>query len=162
MLRNFWQYLELGFKRSPDIFVMDNLRVSHVSRYFQKLRGNSTEAVLTRKAGGTIVINSIGTFLAFVLQILLARMLGAIEFGQYVYATTWIMLLTVVCKCGLDTAALRLLPQYKSAGQLSLLRGYFRWSSTLALSVSICVSLLSVLVVAVQSRMEQDLLIVFN
>ncbi len=140
---------------------MDNPLVSYISRYYEKLRGGSMEAVLTRKAGSAVTINVIGAMVAVFVQILLARMLGATAFGEYGYALTWVMLLTVACKFGLDTATLRFLPQYTTTGQLSLLRGYVRWSSAMALGVSSAIAVVMVLVIKVQNPSEPDLQSVF-
>lgn len=130
---------------------------SNASRFILKLRGGSTEAALTRKAGSALAINSLGTLLAFTLQIILARALGVVEFGQYAYATTWLSVLTVLCRCGLDTATLRLLPEYMAKEQFALIRGYFRWSGIIAAVASIALSLLLTLVLFTQTEIEDSL-----
>ena len=140
---------------------MDNPIVTYFVRYYKKLRGGSMEAILTRKAGSAVTINVIGAMVAVSVQILLARMLGPTAFGEYGYALTWVMLLTVACKLGLDTATLRFLPQYSTTGQLSLLRGYIRWSSAIALGISGAIAAVMVFVTRIENLSEPELQSVF-
>lgn len=119
------------------------------------------EAVLTRRAGSAFTINVIGALVAVLVQVFLARMLGTSAFGQYGYALTWVMLLTVVCKFGLDTATLRFLPQYITTGQLLLLRGYVRWSSVMSLGVSSVIAVVMVFAIMIQTPSDSDFQSVF-
>ena len=115
--------------------------LSAVRGYIKRIRGRSTEAVLTRRAGSSLIVNGLGTIAAFGLQVFLARRLGALEYGQYIYAQTWLAVLVVLCKFGLDTASLRLLPQYFVKNEWPLLRGYTRRSSQFVLGFSTVVAL---------------------
>lgn len=60
-----------------------------------------------------------GVGLLFLLQVLLAKVMGEQEYGIYVYCLNWIYLLVLFCKMGLDTALLRFVPQYLVKGMLA-------------------------------------------
>ncbi|MEO1694560.1 MAG: lipopolysaccharide biosynthesis protein [Pseudomonadota bacterium] len=68
--------------------------------------------------------------LLYLSQIAIARWMGSFEYGVYVFAWTWILLLGGLSHCGLDVGAMRLIPQYRERGQTALERGivsYGRW-----------------------------------
>ena len=64
-----------------------------------------------------VVLQSGSLGLLFLLQILLAKMMGEQEYGIYIYALNWIYLLVLFSKMGLDTALLRFVPQYLVKGK---------------------------------------------
>lgn len=132
------------------LFLTPGVRLTTVAKkYIERLIGHGTEAILARKVGGVFFVNVAGTGLAFGLQILLARILGASEFGQYVYVLTWINLLVLVGKLGLDTAGLRFLPEYAATGKWELLRGFARRSRQAATLASLLIAGMLVTVAAV-------------
>ena len=101
-----------------------------------RLQGQGVGAVLARAAGGSFVVMLLGSLLAFGINILLARLLGVSHYGTYVYALTWINLLSLFCKVGMDTSLLRFVPAYNAKGEWSLLRGLLRRSNQYVLITS--------------------------
>ena len=83
-------------------------------------------AALVRGAGGSFVVQVLGTGLAFAAQVLLARLLGTTHYGVFVVATGWIALLAVPASAGHGTAALRFVASYVAARDFGRLRGYLR------------------------------------
>ncbi|MCZ6598291.1 MAG: oligosaccharide flippase family protein, partial [Planctomycetota bacterium] len=57
-----------------------------------------------------------GAGLAFLLQLVLARALGKELFSTYVVAIAWVGVLVLIGKAGMDSAALRFLPEYRAKG----------------------------------------------
>lgn len=112
----------------------------HTRTLIPRFAGSSTEAALTRTVGGAFIVNILGIGVSFLLQILLARLLGVQDFGQYALVLTWISLLLLVAKLGLDTATLRFLPEYSAKGQWALLRGFERRSTQAALAMSLAMA----------------------
>ena len=111
-----------------------------------RMTPGSTARALTQKVGMALAVNVTGNALAFGLQVLLARMLGVDSFGQYIYALTVMNFCVLVAILGLDTAALRFIPEYRTQEKWGLLRGFMRHSkrAILIASVVVTVSVVSV------------------
>ena len=74
------------------------------------LRGNGDHAVTTRVAGAAYVIRVASAGAVYFSQVVLARWMGNVEFGIYVYVWTWVLLAADVIHLGLPLAAQRLIP----------------------------------------------------
>ena len=88
-------------------------------------------AVLVRGATGSGGANAAGAGLALLAQIALARLLGVSEYGHYVYAFTWAMLLALVCRLGFHNSLVRYTAAYRVQADWSGLRGLARRSGQL-------------------------------
>ena len=64
--------------------------------------------------------------LAYLIQIFLARWMGTFEYGIFVYAWTWVVMVGNLADLGFATAAQRFIPEYREKKQLPLLRGFLR------------------------------------
>jgi len=102
----------------------------------QRLRAlfaeGSDSSLARRLAGAAFLIRVVSAVIAFLSQIVLARWLGSFEFGVYVYAWTWVLLLGGMVDLGLGSATQRFIPEYVERKQLALLRGFLRGSRWLA------------------------------
>jgi O-antigen/teichoic acid export membrane protein len=106
---------------------------SAVARLRALFDDGSDSSLARRLAGTAFMIRVIGAMLAFASQVALARWLGGFEFGIYIYAWTWLMLIGAVVDLGLGSAALRFIPEYTEQRRVGLLRGYLGGSRWLAL-----------------------------
>ncbi|MCA6105906.1 oligosaccharide flippase family protein [Bradyrhizobium cenepequi] len=107
------------------------------------LVGGSSEASVTRRLAGTIfVIRVVSAIVAYLSQILLARWMGSSDYGVYVYVWTWVLLLGSMMDFGISASAQKLIPEYRTAGEHALLRGFLSGSRWLTFAVSSVVSLL--------------------
>ena len=88
---------------------------------------------MRRLAGAAFLIRVVSAALAFVSQILLARWMGGFEFGIYIYAWTWVLLIGGMVDLGLGSAAQRFIPEYTEHKRFALLRGFLGGSRWLAL-----------------------------
>ncbi len=84
--------------------------------------------------------------LGLLLSILLARTLGAADYGVYAYAFAWLGVLLVFAQLGTPTLALRELTDARHHERWGLVHGIVQASQRLVLSVSILVSAAGVLV----------------
>lgn len=81
-----------------------------------------------RMAITTFAVRIAGAALAYLSQIVLARLLGAHDYGVYSVAWTFVIVLGVMACGGFSTSASRFLPQYRHSGDLDGLRGFLTTS----------------------------------
>ncbi|KGK91257.1 hypothetical protein DP73_04645 [Desulfosporosinus sp. HMP52] len=92
--------------------------------YKRIIKGQGVGAVLVRGASQSLIIQVMGTGLAFILQVVLARILGVNNYGDYMYVLTWVNILVLVGKMGYDTATLKYMPKYEVDQNWGLLKGF--------------------------------------
>ena len=79
-----------------------------VAKVLERLRGQSTSAILARGASSALVVQVLGIGVAYFAQVVLARLLGDPKaYGDYTVPLIWMYLLVLPAKLGFDTAALR-------------------------------------------------------
>jgi O-antigen/teichoic acid export membrane protein len=91
----------------------------------------SEHAGAQRMAGMAFVIRVAGAGVVFLSQVLLARWMGGFEFGIYVYAWTWLLLVGDLIHLGLPLTAQRVVPEYTQRCDFDRLRGFLfasRWT----------------------------------
>src|SRR5437764_9312727 len=123
-----------------------------IGRLRARLSGGSSEASLTRRLAGTIfIIRVISAGLAYFSQVLLARWMGTSDYGIYVYVWTWVLLLGSMMDFGISASAQKIIPEYRTAGEHALLRGFLSGSRRMTFAVSTFVSALLALIVKMLS-----------
>lgn len=68
----------------------------------------------------------LGAGLAFLTQLLLARWMGAHQLGIYVYAFSWLIILSTIIGIGYESASFRVIGQALSNRRYDLIRGFLR------------------------------------
>jgi O-antigen/teichoic acid export membrane protein len=112
-----------------------------ISRLRALFADGSDSSLARRLAGAAFLIRVASALLAFISQILLARWMGGFDFGIYIYAWTWVLLIGGMVDLGLGSATQRFIPEYKEHRQLALLRGYLRGSRFLATGIATAIAL---------------------
>jgi len=97
---------------------------------------HSDRARAIRSAGAAFMIRVVSAALAYLVQVLLARWMGSFEFGVYIYAWTWVLMIGGLCDLGLASSAQRFIPEYAGKKQLELLRGFLSGSRWLVLALA--------------------------
>jgi O-antigen/teichoic acid export membrane protein len=97
-----------------------------------RLSGNGFKALLARGALGALTVKIGGAGLSFLLQILLARLLGAEPYGIYVYALGWLNILVMLAVLGFDGAFVRYIAAYRACERWELLVGILKRGMGLA------------------------------
>ena len=120
----------------------------HITRIFslRRLNNNLVQA-LYRGFRAAFLLRTVSVALTFLLQIFLARLLGADAFGSYVFVLAWIGFLVLFGKFGLDTASLRYLPAYLVNVDSGLATGFIHFSMKVVILFSTIISLVSSLVI---------------
>lgn len=86
-----------------------------------------------------LLFRILGMALIFVLQIVLARLMGPKSYGDYTVIITVINLLLVVSLFGFDSSVLRFVPSAISKGDSASVNGFVKFSSrTIMLFASLC------------------------
>jgi O-antigen/teichoic acid export membrane protein len=118
-----------------------------VARVRALFNDGSDSSLARRLAGAAFVIRVVSALIAFLSQILLARWMGGFEFGVYIYAWTWVLLIGGMVDLGLGSAAQRFIPEYVEHKRLALLRGFLGGGRWLALAIASTVAALGALAI---------------
>jgi O-antigen/teichoic acid export membrane protein len=113
----------------------------------QGLKGETIAARLLRGAGVTFFISITGAALGAIVQVILARLVGATIYGQYIYVWSWLTILATLCIVGMDTTVMRFVASYNGQQAWGLLRGFLRYSYGSIAMVLVMSSVITALVV---------------
>jgi O-antigen/teichoic acid export membrane protein len=98
---------------------------------------------IVRGAFGSAMVKVAGVGITFLLQVMLARLLGVEEFGIYAYVLAWLNVLVLLATLGFENTLVRYVAVYRSARDWSLLRGIVRTSNAfvvlMGLLIAVCV-----------------------
>ena len=103
---------------------------------------SSERGAIQRMAGAAFVIRVAGAVVIFLSQILLARWIGGVEFGIYVYAWTWLQMVGDIIHLGLPLTAQRIVPEYTQRNDLDGLRGFLLGSRWIVFATATAVAVL--------------------
>jgi len=108
-------------------------------RMLRKLLGGSDRSVKLA-AGSAFSIRITNAAITYITHIIMARWMGAYEFGIFVYVWTWVLIVGVVSDLGFAITAQRVIPAYLQRKQHDLVRGFIQSSRWMP---GICISALS-------------------
>jgi len=95
----------------------------------------SDRSTAQRTAGAAFIIRVASAGIMYLSQVLLARWMGRFEFGIYVYVWAWVGFLGMASTLGIATASQRLVPEYRTRGDLDGLRGYLAGSRVMGFAL---------------------------
>ena len=101
-----------------------------------KMREGDIAGVL-RGAAFVMGIRVLGAVIGLASQILLARWMGAFQYGIFSYVWVWVIVLGIIVPMGFGTSVLRFVPDYKAREKWRRLAGMLRasWYVVMALSL---------------------------
>lgn len=103
--------------------------------YFRDLiTATGDRARTQRDAALVFAVRVVSAALIYLTQIVFARWMGGFEYGIFVFVWTWVLILGGLSHCGLNLAALRLLPVYREHANLPMWRGLIRGARIAALA----------------------------
>jgi len=94
----------------------------------------------------------------FLTQIVLARWMGASEFGLYVSAWTCVLVLGGLSHLGLNVAMMRLAPQYHASGDYAAFHGLLRGGRMMALASAATISAVGFVILSIVNIEEPSAL----
>jgi O-antigen/teichoic acid export membrane protein len=78
-----------------------------------RLGRSGVGAKLARGSMEAFVVRIAGTLLSFLMALLLSRAMGVGEYGVYIYAVSWLQLLVLPAKMGMDSVLVRFVSGYR-------------------------------------------------
>jgi O-antigen/teichoic acid export membrane protein len=103
---------------------------------FEETRSTSSRKILA-SSFTSMIVRVCGLGIAFLAQVILSRSLGASQYGSYVIALGWAMVLAIPARLGLDNSALRFATVYREEGKGSDFRGLVAFSLAIIATVSL-------------------------
>lgn len=130
---------------------------------FQRVRTNRLLVTLSRRASGALAVRTIGAGLALAVQLLLTRVLGVEHYGMYVYSISWLVVVGLVARLGLDSALIRLVAVYDQRSEWSLLRGLLETSNQMVVLASLsCGAIMAGVVWLLRDQTRPELTVVLG
>ncbi len=106
-----------------------------VTRAARGAGGGSLGARVASGGAAAFVVFLIGHGLAFLTQLLVARVIGAQSFGIYAYVLAWMTVLAYLAMLGFHIALLRFIPTYLASQSWPLLAGVVRYAEHRVMAV---------------------------
>jgi O-antigen/teichoic acid export membrane protein len=99
---------------------------------------------LVRQAGVVLIVQIIGAGLSYGLQVLLARLLHASDYGVYTYVFVWVTFISLLAGLGFPAASIRFLPVYRVQQDWPRIHGFVRSASRMTFATAIGIALCGV------------------
>ena len=115
---------------------------------------------LVRRAGGVaFTIQVAGAGIAYLQQVLLARLLGVSHYGLYTYIYLWVGFVALLAGLGLPAASLRFVPAYRAAGDAVRLHGFVRTAGRFTYASALAGAAVAVLAGVAVGRPDEAVLL---
>jgi O-antigen/teichoic acid export membrane protein len=101
------------------------------------LTGKDRASVAQRAAAIALVIRLGNAALAYLAQVVLARLMGQHEYGVFAYTWVWFMVFGAIGTLGFGDSPVRYIAQLRALGEDDHLRGFIRFSTIMILASSI-------------------------
>ena len=102
-----------------------------------RLKGDGVGATVARGASATFMARLAGMIVGFGLNVVLARVLGATDYGTYIYALSWLLLAGLASQLGLRDSIIRFAASAISQRAWGEFRGINRFATRWTLTVSV-------------------------
>jgi len=107
---------------------------------------SSVRASLIRDTSGTFLVKAANIVLLLLSALLLARLMGAQDYGAYAYILSWVSILLIPALFGMDTLLVRQIAIYDTHSQWALMKGIMGFSVYAVLTSSASLALIVALI----------------
>lgn len=111
-------------------------KVSQYKILVQNLKNEGVARKVIRGGGGTAIIRGIRITLGFLISVILARAMGAGEYGKYKYIISWVTLLAMIGRAGVPNLLTREVQIKREKQQPEKLKGLIFWSYGVVIGLS--------------------------
>jgi O-antigen/teichoic acid export membrane protein len=108
------------------------------------LTRSDSSAVAQRAAAIALVIRVSSAALAYVAQVVLARLMGQFEYGIFAYTWVGLLVFGALAALGLGDSPIRFIAQLRERGEIDHLRGFMRFAPAVVIAASIAAGVLVV------------------
>lgn len=121
-----------------------------VSKLVAMIGSRVGDREISQAAIGVYSMRLGGVAAAFLLQVVVAKLIGAEEFGIFAFAWVLATCIGQFCCCGFNETTNRFLPAYIVAGDLARARGFVQFSGFLVFTVAaiVCLATIALMVLA--------------
>ena len=102
------------------------------------------------------LIQGAGLVLGFGLNVELARLMGASEYGGYNFLISAAVIAAVVARAGMDTGVVKFIPEYVTQGEKTLIRGVVKGAFRLPLLISLIVGSITIAILFAVKRLGMN------
>src|SRR5262249_33622516 len=102
-------------------------------------QGFGLAAAVYRGSAVFLAIYLAGSAISLGVHLLMARLLGAASYGNFVYAISWAPLLLLGCNFGLKPTTVRFVAAYNARSEWGLMHGFLRSATSWTIMASIVV-----------------------
>lgn len=115
-------------------------------------------SALARSSFDAMVAQVLSVFMSASLGVFLARLLGAQAYGDFVYCYTWLLILVIPAKLGMDTTVMKYLSAYTANSDFARMNGILRFAVRKTFFASLIVTAIcGILVYALAANLSQSL-----
>jgi len=108
---------------------------------------------IARRAGAIALVIRVGSAgLAYVAQVVFARLMGQFEYGLFAYTSVWFLVFAAVASLGFGDSPVRYIAQLRERGEIDYLRGFLRFSALVIIVASVTFSALLVIALPIADR----------
>ncbi|MCT1901860.1 flippase [Oceanobacillus sojae] len=116
-------------------------------KLYNRVRKKGYASTILKGSSFSFFINIFNLIVAFILQLVLARILGVESFGYYSFATTLLAFLILPSKLGLDIVTTRYVSAYKSKDEYGMEKGVIKSTNNIVLCASIIILCIAMVVI---------------
>lgn len=110
---------------------------------------------IVKGAAGSFGLKIVSLGISFVTNVVLARLLGATDYGTYVYVLAWVTFLGIPACMGLPGYVAREVAVYRAQKNWAYLKGLIYWASQVVFLASLVIAILAAGVVAILDLSSQ-------